>query len=145
MKKLQTEIIINASAAKVWAVIMDFASYPQWNPFIQKIEGKAAVGEKLRVELNNGKGVSVFKPAVLVCDPNQQFEWLGSLPIPGIFNGQHYFKIEPISATQVKFVHGENFSGLLAGFIMKQIGEQTQKGFIAMNKALKTRAEMPVL
>lgn len=141
MKKLQTEIIINASAAKVWTVLMDFSSYPQWNPFVQKIDGKAVVGEKLRVELKNGKGVSVFKPTVMICETEHKFEWLGSLPIPGIFNGQHYFHIEPISTTQVKFIHGENFSGLLAGLIMNQIGQQTEQGFIAMNKALKARAE----
>lgn len=141
MKSLQTEIIINAPAEKVWAVLTDFENYPDWNPFVQKIEGKPIVGQTLRVELNNGKGVSVFKPKVLTAAPNQAFEWLGSLPIPGIFNGQHYFKLEAIGTDQIKFIHGENFSGLLAGFIMKQIGEQTQRGFIAMNKALKQRAE----
>jgi hypothetical protein len=141
MKNLQTEIIINASAEKVWNILMDFEKFPVWNPFIVKINGQPRVGAALRVELKNGNGVSVFKPKVLTAEINKTFEWLGSLPIPGIFNGQHYFKIEAISSNQIKFIHGENFSGLLAGLIMKQIGEQTLHGFIAMNKALKERAE----
>jgi hypothetical protein len=142
MKTLQTEIIINASAEKVWGIMADFEKFPQWNPFIVKLEGKPEVNTRLRAELKNGDGVSVFKPKVLVAEKNKAFEWLGSLPIPGIFNGHHYFRIESLNAGQVKFIHGEEFTGLLAGVILNKIGEQTRAGFIAMNKALKEWAEM---
>ncbi len=120
----------------------DFEKFPQWNPFIVKLEGKPEVNTRLRAELKNGDGVSVFKPKVLVAEKNKAFEWLGSLPIPGIFNGHHYFRIESLNAGQVKFIHGEEFTGLLAGVILNKIGEQTRAGFIAMNKALKEWAEM---
>lgn len=141
MKTLETEIIINASAEKVWNILTDFEKFPEWNPFILSIEGKPEVGTPVKAVLKNGNGTSVFKPKVLVVEKNKAFEWLGSLPIPGIFNGQHHFRIEKISDQQVKFVHGEQFSGLLAGLIMNKIGEGTRKGFIKMNEALKKRAE----
>jgi hypothetical protein len=140
MKSIQTEIIINASAARVWQVLIDFDKHSTWNPFIVNISGKPQVGETLRVELKNGKGTSVFTPKVMVAEPNKAFEWLGKLPL-GMFSGQHFFSIEEISATQVKLIHGENFSGWLAGLLLSQIGEQTQQSFIAMNKALKQVAE----
>jgi uncharacterized protein YndB with AHSA1/START domain len=35
MKELHTEIEIDASAERVWDILTDFASYPQWNPFIR--------------------------------------------------------------------------------------------------------------
>lgn len=140
MKSLQTEIIINASAEKVWAVLTNFEAHKTWNPFIKNIQGEPVVGSTLRVELKNGKGTSAFTPKVMVADTNRAFEWLGKLPL-GMFSGNHYFRIEPISATQVKFIHGENFSGWLSGLILKQIGEQTQQSFIAMNKAIKQEAE----
>ncbi len=120
----------------------DFEKFPQWNPFIVKLEGRPEVNTRLRAELKNGNRVSVFKPKVLVAEKNKAFEWLGSLPIPGIFNGRHYFRIESLNANQVKFIHGEEFTGLLAGVILNKIGEQTRAGFIAMNKALKEWAEM---
>jgi hypothetical protein len=31
-------VVINASAATVWSVLIDFASYPEWNPFHRKVE-----------------------------------------------------------------------------------------------------------
>jgi hypothetical protein len=141
MKSLQTEITINATPEKVWAILTDFQNFPQWNPFIVKLEGKPELNARLRAELKNGKGTSVFKPKVLVADKNKAFEWLGSLPVPGMFNGHHYFRIEPLANGQIKFIHGEEFTGLLAGLIMNQIGETTRAGFISMNKALKERAE----
>lgn len=140
MKTIQTEIIINASATKVWQVLTDFPGHSTWNPFILSISGKPQVGETLRVELKNGKGTSVFTPKVLTAEPNRSFEWLGKLPL-GTFSGQHFFHIEEISASKIKFIHGENFSGWLSGLLLSQIGEQTQQSFIAMNKALKNIAE----
>jgi uncharacterized protein YndB with AHSA1/START domain len=37
MKELHSEIEIDASAERVWAILTDFASYPRWNPFIRSI------------------------------------------------------------------------------------------------------------
>lgn len=140
MKNLQTEIIINATPEKVWNILMDFAKYPEWNPFVKEITGSQQVGGQLKVTLKNGKGTSVFTPTVVSNETANVFEWLGSIPL-GLFKGKHRFAIEKISETQVKFIHSEQFSGLLAGLIMSQIGETTRNGFIAMNKALKERAE----
>ncbi len=39
MKQLHTEIIVEAPAERVWELLTDFASYPQWNPFIRNISG----------------------------------------------------------------------------------------------------------
>ena len=35
MRELNTEIEINASAERVWQMLMDFDAYPQQNPFIR--------------------------------------------------------------------------------------------------------------
>jgi len=51
MKELHSEIEINASAERVWDILTDFASYPQWNPFIRSISGELEVGERLEVRL----------------------------------------------------------------------------------------------
>ncbi|HWB64901.1 MAG TPA: SRPBCC domain-containing protein [Chitinophagales bacterium] len=141
MKDLYTEITINATAEKVWGILTDFEQYPSWNPFIIAITGQPVVGTRLRVELKNGNNVSVFKPRVMAANTGKEFEWLGSLPIPGVFNGQHFFRISPAGNNSIKFVQGEHFSGLLAGVIMGKIGAQTRQSFIAMNEALKKRAE----
>jgi len=51
MKELHSEIEINASVERVWDILTDFASYPQWNPFVRSISGELKVGERLEVRL----------------------------------------------------------------------------------------------
>jgi hypothetical protein len=83
----------------------------------------------------------VFSPTVLSVVPYQYFDWLGSLFVKGLFDGHHYFEIDELAPNQVKLIHGEHFSGLLSGYILKKIGEDTRTNFIRMNTALKSRAE----
>ncbi|MER3407514.1 MAG: SRPBCC domain-containing protein, partial [Nitrososphaera sp.] len=40
-KEVRTEIEIAAGPQRVWQVITDFARYPEWNPFIRRVEGEA--------------------------------------------------------------------------------------------------------
>ena len=141
MKEIKTEIIINASKEDVWNVLSNFSQYPEWNPFIRSLEGQAIKDTKLvaTLQLKDRKPM-VFKPVVTVSDENQKFEWLGSTPL-NVVNGRHYFIVEEINEQQVKFVHGEQFTGILAKPFHKRLAEPTQSGFIEMNKALKNRAE----
>ena len=51
MHHIEASIEIDAPPAAVWRVFADFASYPDWNPFIRSLEGEPLVGERLRVRL----------------------------------------------------------------------------------------------
>ena len=140
-KEIRTEIIINANQQDVWKVLSDFEKYPEWNPFILDMKGKAVKDEKLEVSLllKEDKTFDI-KPTVQKAEEGSYFEWYGKSPL-GFFNGRHYFKIEKIGDNQVKFIHGERFTGWLVRPILKKIGENTREGFIKMNKALKERVE----
>jgi hypothetical protein len=140
-KSIRTEIIINASKEKVWNILSNFSAYPGWNPFIIHIAGEQSKGSRLAVTLLNGKKEFAMKPRVVSVVPNQYFDWLGSLFIKGLFDGHHYFEIEEVSPTQVRFIHGEHFSGILSGMILRSIADETRNNFIKMNNALKERAE----
>lgn len=141
-KQIETEIEINAPAERVWKVLTDFHAHPVWNPFIKELRGKPFEGEKLRVFIQplGGKGM-VFKPTVLMAEENRELRWLGRLLIPGLFDGEHYFRIEPIDENRVRFIHGEIFSGLLVRLFAKGLETGTLAGFREMNEALKKRAE----
>ncbi len=141
MSAIYTEIEINASAEKVWTILTEIEKYSEWNPFIVKGSGKAELGSKLNnVIINDGKEFT-FKPTVTKSTPGKEFEWLGHLFFPGLFDGRHYFQIEKRGEGKVLLRHGERFKGILKGIILSKIKEDTQKGFESMNKALKERAE----
>jgi len=137
---LQTETLIHAAPEIVWAVLMDFPAYPDWNPFIVAISGKPVPGETLSVTMRppGGKPQS-FSPKVLRADAPVAFIWRGSLPIPGLFTGEHSFQLTR-EGDGTRLRHSESFSGLLVPFLQKVL-VRTEEGFNKMNAALKARAE----
>ena len=142
MKRLDTQIEIDAPAKLVWEVLTDFASYPQWNPFIRHISGRLAPGERLQARLEPPGGLAMtFKPKVLMAEPNRELRWLGHLLVPGVFDGEHSFTIEPLEENRVRFHQREAFKGLLVPLFARSLEINTQQGFEEMNRALKERAE----
>jgi len=141
MHKIATRIEIAAPAEHVWSLLTDFASYPQWNPFIRSLEGLLEMGQTLNVFIQpvGSKGMG-FKPKVLSVVPNHEFRWKGKLLVPGLFDGEHYFKIESVSGRTVLH-QGEIFSGILVPLFRSSLDGGTKQGFIAMNEALKQRVE----
>jgi hypothetical protein len=122
-------------------VVADFASYPEWNPFIRSIEGDARVGARLRVRIEppGARGMT-FRPTVRAAEPGRELRWLGRLFLPGLVDGEHRFALEPLAAGRTRFVQSERFSGLLVGLLGKTL-TATKRGFEQMNSALKQRVE----
>ena len=142
MKEIDTEIEIDAAAERVWRVLTDFAAYPEWNPFIRRGEGEVKVGARLHVFIqpSGGRGMS-FRPKVLVAHPGRELRWLGHLWVPGLFDGEHSFLIEPLGEGRVRFIQRERFGGLLLPLLWKMLDGETRRGFEEMNRALKLRCE----
>jgi hypothetical protein len=146
MRELETKIEINTSAQLVWQILTDFDSYPEWNPFIRKINGEAKTGSRLQVAVQPpGSRAMTFKPLVIQAEPYRELRWLGRLLIPRLFDGEHRFVIESTGENKVLFTHAEIFKGLLVPMLWKSLDGNTRKGFQQMNQALKKRAENSAL
>jgi len=140
-KELSSQIEINASPEKVWEVLSDFASYPEWNPFMRKISGDLKVGGRLEVFLQpSGARGFTFKPKVLDADRNHKIRWVGHLLFPGLFDGEHILEIQPLDG-KVRFIQRELFGGLFLPLLSGMLRKDTSRGFVEMNNALKERSE----
>lgn len=141
MQLIATIIDIRANPARVWRTLTAFADYPAWNPFITTIEGTPAVGARLRVQIRTpGGGVSSFRPRVLIAEPERQLRWKGRVLIPGLFDGEHSFRLEPVPGG-VRLHHEERFTGVAAALVPASAYARIRLGFEAMNAALKNRVE----
>src|SRR5690625_2419123 len=139
---LHTEIEIDASPERVWAVLSDFASYPQWNPFIKSITCVPRQGERLRITIQPGSRKCIrISRVVLTADAGRGWQCMGELLFRGIFDGEHRFLIEPLGEGKVRFQQSERFSGLLVSLLRGSLDRDTKRGFEEMNQALKARAE----
>jgi hypothetical protein len=142
MKELYSEIEIQATDENVWQILTDFASFPQWNPFIRRVVGEPRVGTKLEVHIQpSGAGGMTFRPTVLKAEPKRELRWLGHLLIRGLFDGEHILTIELLAENRLRFVQREIFTGVLVPLFASGLDTDTRRGFEEMNRALKERAE----
>jgi hypothetical protein len=150
MPGVRTNITIAASPSAVRRVFLDFAAYPQWNPFINSVTvSDPAVPPGTPFQLLAWK--FIIDRSIVVENDSGTFAWNGGaaglarcLPF---FQGHHYFKFEPVGeegaegeSKECNFVQGEDFSGILSIFWFIY-GPILKLGFNQMNKALKVRVE----
>lgn len=141
---ISTQTTINATPAAVWAVLTDFADYGEWNPFIDRLQGRAEAGQKLVVHMQpEGGRAMTFKPTVLVAEPGHELRWLGKLGLGGLFDGEHAFVLSALPDGSTLLVHSETFRGLLVRFMGGAL-TRTEASFHALNAALKARVESGV-
>jgi hypothetical protein len=142
MREIRSETTINGPVERVWETLTDLDSFSTWNPFVQRASGNVSEGEKLNVYLKAPGGMGMtFKPQVVKAAPNSEFRWLVNLLMPGIFDGEHIFELEPAGDDGCRFVQREEFRGVLVPLMLAMVGKSTERGFLAMNQALKSRVE----
>lgn len=138
---IHSQITIAASPEQVWAILTDFGSYQEWNPFIQSISGDLRVGGSLTVRIvPPGRSGMTFKPTITDLRDGYVLEWLGHLLVPGIFDGRHRFELTRLGDGSTSFDQSETFSGVTVPFFPSLL-ENTRRGFEAANIALKDRSE----
>jgi hypothetical protein len=142
MREISTQLDIAASPERVWQILADFKAYPTWNPFVKFIQGEMKQGAKIEAHIQPpNQRLSKFKPVVTAAIPNKRFSWVGSLPIPGLFIGEHVFELEALPNGYTRLHHFEQFKGLLVGMILNMMEKDVTTGFNALNAALAERAE----
>jgi hypothetical protein len=140
-RNIRHTIEIDASPAMVWATLTDTASFRDWNPFMHRAEGELRPSARLEVEIEPPGGRSMkFKPTVLSVEPEHELRWIGRLIMPGLFDGEHSFRLEPLESGSTRFTMAEHFTGLLVPLFGGTLAK-TQAGIEQMNVALKARAE----
>ncbi|OVE85191.1 SRPBCC domain-containing protein [Natronolimnobius baerhuensis] len=147
MEQIELFEEIDAPPEVVWNVLLEFDSYPEWNPFVRAIEGVPATGEQLevRIEPPDSRGMT-FKPTVIAVDDKRRLAWAGRLIVPFVFDGYHEFHLEPLdddgAAERTRLLHRETFRGALVPLLFDR--DRLERGFEAMNTAIKDRAEARV-
>lgn len=142
MKEVRSEIEINSYPESVWKILTDFATYDQWNPFINKIIGLPTEGSKIDIYIETPSGKNrKYSPRITKVEEGRELRWFGKSSLPGFLNAEHIFTIEELQPESVRFIQREVFVGLLTRLFGKGLDTDVMQGFQDMNDALKKRAE----
>ena len=138
MRTLERSIDIPAPVDEVWRVLSATDEYTAWNPFITRLDGRLALGERLVVTIRPRDKSMTFRPTIVAVEPARLVRWRGRLGVRGIFDGEHELRLEPMPGGGTRFTQHETFSGVLVP-LMRGVLDDTLRGFTAMNEALRDR------
>ncbi len=142
MKEIRSDIEIKAPVSRVWDILIDFKSYPEWNPYLRRAEGKAEEGHDLSLVVKTPrKPRKKIQTSIVLIQPNFFLSWIGKFHSAFFFEAEHSFELHPTDHNTTLLIQREHFGGLLLPFIWRDLAKSTARGFETMNLALKIRAE----
>ena len=74
-------------------------------------------------------------------EPPRELRWSGKFFIPGMFDGERIFTIEPLETNHIRFVHREIFTGLGVALVGARLDKDLYQSFVNMNEAFKEKVE----
>lgn len=138
MREFSVKTAIRATPDRIWALLTDASGYTNWNNTVEKVEGRIAPGEtvKVHVKINPGRA---FPVRVSEFAAPKKMVWSGGMPL-GLFKGERTFQLTPLASGDVEFSMREVYSGLMAPLIFKSI-PNLQPAFEEFASDLKRAAE----
>ena len=139
MKQYHTEISIAAPLAVVWAVLTDFAAYPEWNPLVGRLQGDVRTGGRIRMFIKPLD--RTFKATLKRVAEAEELTWVGVQFAAWFLSGEHYYRLEVLGDDSTRLLHGEYFRGLGSAFLGRSALRRMEETFELHNRLLKKRVE----
>ncbi len=138
MKAYEASSTIAARPETVWAILIDGGSWPTWDSGVDKVEGRIAPGEtvKVSVKVNPGRA---FPVKVTEFIPNQRMVWSGGMPL-GLFKGVRTYALAPGADGGTRFTMREEYTGPLLPMIWRSIPD-LGPSFTQFANGIKQQAE----
>lgn len=138
MKGFETSTTIAASPERVWEVLADIASWPDWDSGVVRVEGELEPGSRIKVvsELNPKRAYPV---KVAELEPARGMRWTGGMPL-GLFRGVRTYTLAPEADGRTRFEMREEFSGPLLPLIWRSMPDMNPS-FRQFAEGLKQRVE----
>jgi hypothetical protein len=135
---------IEAPIALVYEVLMDFARYKEWNPFVVGVTGDARVGGFLMLDVifHDGSRRPTRGCVEVITAPGDKAEltyrYAGPFAPFGLVRGIRKQLLTRLDANRTRYDSSECFTGLLTPFLP---AAGIQRGFDDIARELKRRAE----
>ena|SRR2546427_7351711 len=132
---------IDAPADRVWAVVCDLASYPEWNPFVVACASTLVVGDPISMRVRLFWWSQPQREQILEHERGRRLCY--GLPPSrlGALESRRSHEVVAEGATRTRYVSHFELVGWLAPLVSWFLGRRLRAGFGAMSAALKVRVE----
>lgn len=139
--RIQTSIDIDAPAERVWATLVDFASYEGWNPFVIRVRGAPIVGEPVRLTVKLGGRKMGRTHIVSRVEPYTTLAWTIETRAPWWIHGERIQRVEPLGPNRCRYTNDEQVHGVMGVIVGPLMGASVRSGLEAAGRGLKARCE----
>lgn len=138
---IEHSLEIPGEAAEVWDVAFGADRESGWNPYLLALRGPLEAGAQIQISIlqRNWDQPMELTQVLVDVDPPHRLAWRGVPGPEGLIRTDHSFAIEPLGGGKVRFVHREEFRGVLARLFDEPTKAHTEAAFRAMDEALAER------
>jgi uncharacterized protein YndB with AHSA1/START domain len=148
MKRIYSEIEINAPAVRIWNIITDFDNYPEWNSFTPRItlandQFHEGAEFDLDCQMTERQLLTNEHETILEIVPERYRFAMGTSRTrgrPGI-KSYRWQICEPVSEEKTRFINFEQFEGPLAPLVYFLYARKLSRAFERFCRDLKQKAE----
>ena len=137
-------IDIDAPVEKVWDILVDVASYGEWNPFTPRVDTSFEVGSPVILHINMGPFRLRQPESIQALEPASLVAWGMTMGARFLLHTRREQRLTALGGTGCRYETSDAFSGLLAPVVVLLLGRVIRRGFNDIAQALKERAETPV-
>jgi hypothetical protein len=136
---VRVELIIPAPRHAVWDVLVDFARYPEWNPFTVGVRTTGRIGDAVLLDVSMGGRRMKMRERMRVYEPQRRVGW--GLRILGgvLLDCTRVQELEDAGEGSTRYVCHESFRGLTVPLFFNRYRAPMQEGFDATAQALSRR------
>lgn len=132
-------ILIEAPPSVVWAVLTDFARWPEWQPSVRSVQAPRSVAPGETFRWVNGK--SEIASTLALVEPNQRLAWTGSVSTAKAI---HIWRLTAAEPGVTRLEAEETMDGFLLTWFygQKDLDADMQRSLGELQRAAEARARM---
>lgn len=143
-RAISSTIEISAPREAVWAVLVDVARYPQWNPFTVEVDTTFEIGSPVRMRVALLPRLVISQTEVLSSyDEGRSFSWGVTMGAAWFLSADRTQVLEDLPGGGTRYTTTDTFTG--RGTLLNHLltGRLVQRGFDGVASGLKRRCEPP--
>ena len=142
MGTVRAEIEIDAPAERIFDILTNLKSYPEWNPFTPRVESTLRPGDPVHLFVRlRGERLSHRVEYVTRNERPSRLCWGTTIGAGFLLCAERCQTLTRLDERRTRFVNEDVLRGWLAPLVMRAFGRDMQRGFESVATALKKRAE----
>ncbi|GAB3270359.1 SRPBCC domain-containing protein [Parahaliea aestuarii] len=132
---------IDAPAALVWQVLVDFERYGEWNTFCPVAEAELVLDTPIRMQVDLGFGLQEQVEYICRIEPERVVAWRMENRPEDPIHAVRTQVITPLGEHRCSYVSFDEFGGPEAAGMMEAMAKPVEQGFNRCAYDLKARCE----